>query len=336
MPKVVSYDNRVLTNASRNLRDQRFHVFCCRRCLTHITITDAVVADLPRRRTDGSAVLDSTKSVVRLNTIPHIKPVKLYRAGGVETQYHHACPTCSQVVAYQCVPHTCTKSKLQQQQAQQQQNVTTKSSSSSSSSSTSSSVDVTAAVCSLASSSASNEVVGVVPPTLPSQPLLTEETTTLLSSSLTSPLTSSSSSSSSNIDGTTSLLITNTSPAPIIASTPPPPSLPSSSSSSKLTPPPPPRPPTHSTSPSPSPPPPGGGRLLVYLLNDNVLWPKYRPKTPWICRICGYVCKDAQQLEIHKKQRGHEKQEDGTFKLPGEDGKDGGGGDYVMPPVIVG
>jgi len=67
---------------------------------------------------------------------------------------------------------------------------------------------------------------------------------------------------------------------------------------------------------------------LIYLVDDTVIWPKYRRKTPWVCRVCGFTARDAIGFQTHMKQRNHEKQEEGRFGI--EDA------DAPMPPLIVG
>eukprot|EP01068_Selenidium_serpulae_P006779 Selendium_serpulae@DN4508_c0_g1_i2.p2 len=69
---------------------------------------------------------------------------------------------------------------------------------------------------------------------------------------------------------------------------------------------------------------------VVYLIEPNVTWPRFRIKTPWTCTICGYVARDADHFALHKKQRGHEKQEEGNF------GDEDGDAGAPVPPVIVG
>eukprot|EP00921_Rhytidocystis_pertsovi_P015159 GHVQ01024218.1.p1 GENE.GHVQ01024218.1~~GHVQ01024218.1.p1 ORF type:complete len:227 (-),score=16.81 GHVQ01024218.1:868-1548(-) len=226
MPKVVSYGNRVFTNANRNLKDQRFNVFYCKQCRTHILITDADIGQLPKRKTDGAPVFDATKCVVRLNTVPIKDPVKVARPGGLETQYHHACEKCGQIVAYQSVPHS--------------------------------------------------------PPSDSDPPV---------------PSTTSTSDRSAELASSDSAVSSTATSAP--------------------------------------------PRLLVYLVNSGVLWPRYKPRSPWVCKVCGYVCRDSEHLEVHKKQRGHENQEEGIFSGPngGIGGAEAGCGpdsDAPLPPLIVG
>jgi len=177
MPKVVSWANRICTNANRNLKDEKFHVFYCKKCSTHVLITDAELPDLPKRRTDGAPVFDIQSCVVKLNTKPKAEPVKLRRDRGIECQYQHLCPTCENIVGYQCVPH-------------------------------------------------------------------------------------------------------------------------------------------------------GKEAQLVYLVDDSIVWPKYRRKSPWVCRVCGYTARDLVGLQSHMKQRNHENQEEGRYGVEDVDAP--------MPPLIIG
>jgi len=106
MPKVVSFRRTpVFTNMKQKLVDEDFNVFHCRRCDTHVVITDADLMAISRRRTDGALVLDSTKSVVRLNTARREGSQLIRRPKGVERQYLHACTSCGQVVGYTSTPH---------------------------------------------------------------------------------------------------------------------------------------------------------------------------------------------------------------------------------------
>ncbi|CEM17362.1 unnamed protein product [Vitrella brassicaformis CCMP3155] len=175
MPKVVSFRNKVFTNANRNLRDDKFHVFHCKKCNNHVLITDMELTDIPRRRTDNAIVFDTEASVVKLNTNAKDEPVVIKREKGVERQWHHFCPECGQLVAYQS--------------------------------------------CQL-----------------------------------------------------------NDNPR------------------------------------------------YFYLVDNNIVWPRFRKRTPWVCKVCGYVCRDSTHLEQHKKSRGHENQEEGRQDDP----------DAPIAPIIVG
>lgn len=99
------YANRVYTNANKFLLDEKFHVFHCKRCTSHVLITDADFESAPRRRTDNAPVFCPDKNLVKLHTKPVPGPVKVKRLKGLETQYLHACTGCGQHVAYQSVPH---------------------------------------------------------------------------------------------------------------------------------------------------------------------------------------------------------------------------------------
>eukprot|EP00918_Siedleckia_nematoides_P100999 GHVU01220720.1.p1 GENE.GHVU01220720.1~~GHVU01220720.1.p1 ORF type:complete len:179 (+),score=16.37 GHVU01220720.1:64-600(+) len=104
MPKVISFGNKILTNHRTNLRDDKFHVFHCKRCRTHVVITDADLGNIPRRRTDSAPVFDMSKWVVKLHTKVSEQGMKIRRPGGLETQYMHQCPSCDLEIGYQCTP----------------------------------------------------------------------------------------------------------------------------------------------------------------------------------------------------------------------------------------
>lgn len=61
---------------------------------------------------------------------------------------------------------------------------------------------------------------------------------------------------------------------------------------------------------------------MLYLSENAVEVPWHRKKSPWVCKICGYVCQGEAQLTAHKKQRQHFGEEENQA---GE-----------MKPVIVG
>uniref|UniRef100_A0A0G4I1E4 C2H2-type domain-containing protein n=1 Tax=Chromera velia CCMP2878 TaxID=1169474 RepID=A0A0G4I1E4_9ALVE len=64
----------------------------------------------------------------------------------------------------------------------------------------------------------------------------------------------------------------------------------------------------------------------LYVHTSTVLWPYIRKKTNWVCKTCGYVCRDQSHLDQHLKQRGHE------AAKPGEASAREG----PVAPVIVG
>mmetsp|Transcript_37795 Transcript_37795/g.85235 ORF Transcript_37795/g.85235 Transcript_37795/m.85235 type:complete len:177 (-) Transcript_37795:32-562(-) len=106
MPKVVTFRRTpVFTNARQKLIDEDFNVFHCKRCDTHVVITDADLASIPRRRTDGALVLDARKVIVRLNTSQREGSQLIRRPNGAERQYVHACSSCGQAVGYTATPH---------------------------------------------------------------------------------------------------------------------------------------------------------------------------------------------------------------------------------------
>merc|ERR1712157_352109 len=47
------------------------------------------------------------------------------------------------------------------------------------------------------------------------------------------------------------------------------------------------------------------GFQLLYISEQAVQMQRYGKKTPWVCKVCGYVCQDALQFEAHRKQRQH-------------------------------
>lgn len=58
---------------------------------------------------------------------------------------------------------------------------------------------------------------------------------------------------------------------------------------------------------------------LVYLLDSSVDVPWHRMKSPWTCKVCGYICQNQAQLELHRKQRQHteemEKEQEASNEL---------------------
>merc|ERR1712093_589702 len=52
---------------------------------------------------------------------------------------------------------------------------------------------------------------------------------------------------------------------------------------------------------------------LLYLVEAAVRIPWHHQKTPWVCRVCSYVCRSQEHLDAHKKQRQHfwDKEEEG-------------------------
>eukprot|EP00405_Crypthecodinium_cohnii_P054066 CAMPEP_0206620170 /NCGR_PEP_ID=MMETSP0325_2-20121206/61435_1 /ASSEMBLY_ACC=CAM_ASM_000347 /TAXON_ID=2866 /ORGANISM="Crypthecodinium cohnii, Strain Seligo" /LENGTH=164 /DNA_ID=CAMNT_0054143021 /DNA_START=131 /DNA_END=625 /DNA_ORIENTATION=+ len=88
------------------LTDDSFSVIHCRKCGTHVVITDAEIATLPRRKTDCAVVLDPKSCVIRLNTAQREGPPEIIRREkGQERQYMHDCANCKAVVGYTSQPH---------------------------------------------------------------------------------------------------------------------------------------------------------------------------------------------------------------------------------------
>uniref|UniRef100_A0A7S2CG10 C2H2-type domain-containing protein n=1 Tax=Alexandrium andersonii TaxID=327968 RepID=A0A7S2CG10_9DINO len=106
MPKVVTFRRTpVFTNMRQKLVDEQFNVIHCKRCSAHVVITDADLATMPRRKTDGALVLDARKVVVRLNTSRRDGSQLIRRPNGAERQYVHDCGSCGQAVGYTSTPH---------------------------------------------------------------------------------------------------------------------------------------------------------------------------------------------------------------------------------------
>eukprot|EP00928_Gymnodinium_smaydae_P072656 TRINITY_DN55985_c0_g1_i1.p1 TRINITY_DN55985_c0_g1~~TRINITY_DN55985_c0_g1_i1.p1 ORF type:complete len:203 (-),score=40.19 TRINITY_DN55985_c0_g1_i1:110-640(-) len=105
MPKVVTFRRMpVFTNARQKLVDDTFNVFHCKRCNTHVVITDVDLQTLPRRNTDGALILDARKAIVQPNTAVQDEAQLIRRPKGVERQYVHACSSCGKEVGYTSTP----------------------------------------------------------------------------------------------------------------------------------------------------------------------------------------------------------------------------------------
>ena len=78
--------------------DAKITVYYCRYCGDHVLITDAVLGQLPKRKTDNARVLDTEKYTVRLKVEPDVKAKLIKREGGkLEKQYRYSCgevPVC--------------------------------------------------------------------------------------------------------------------------------------------------------------------------------------------------------------------------------------------------
>ncbi|CAK9064896.1 unnamed protein product [Durusdinium trenchii] len=105
MPKIVTSKRLPVYTNKGQKEDDNFNAFHCKRCRTHLVTTDAELAQLPRRRTDGAMVLDARLQVVQLYTLRKEGSRTIRREKGVERQYVHACPSCDQEVAYTSKPH---------------------------------------------------------------------------------------------------------------------------------------------------------------------------------------------------------------------------------------
>mmetsp|Transcript_78021 Transcript_78021/g.137484 ORF Transcript_78021/g.137484 Transcript_78021/m.137484 type:complete len:174 (+) Transcript_78021:111-632(+) len=44
---------------------------------------------------------------------------------------------------------------------------------------------------------------------------------------------------------------------------------------------------------------------IIFLLEAAVDIPWHKAKTPWVCKVCNYVCQSEAHLEQHRKQRQH-------------------------------
>ncbi|PFH33775.1 hypothetical protein BESB_079910 [Besnoitia besnoiti] len=69
---------------------------------------------------------------------------------------------------------------------------------------------------------------------------------------------------------------------------------------------------------------------FVYLIETAVIFPKSSTKRRQRCRVCGFVPRNEQHFEDHKRERGHWDQESGTFSAT-EDNND-----TPINPIIVG
>eukprot|EP00747_Dinoflagellata_sp_TGD_P021941 gnl/TRDRNA2_/TRDRNA2_128797_c0_seq1.p1 gnl/TRDRNA2_/TRDRNA2_128797_c0~~gnl/TRDRNA2_/TRDRNA2_128797_c0_seq1.p1 ORF type:complete len:175 (+),score=29.91 gnl/TRDRNA2_/TRDRNA2_128797_c0_seq1:48-572(+) len=106
MPKVVTFRRQpVFTNMKQKVQDDDFNVFHCKRCDTHVVITDVDLSCIPRRKTDSALVLDASKVVIRLNTTKKEGCQLIRREKGVERQYVHECSSCGQTIGYTSKPH---------------------------------------------------------------------------------------------------------------------------------------------------------------------------------------------------------------------------------------
>lgn len=78
--------------------DAKIVVYYCKYCGEHVLITDAVLGQLPKRKTDNARVLDTEKYTVRLKAEPEVKAKLIKREGGkLEKQYRYLCgklPVC--------------------------------------------------------------------------------------------------------------------------------------------------------------------------------------------------------------------------------------------------
>jgi hypothetical protein len=78
--------------------DAKIVVYYCKYCGDHVLITDAVLGQLPKRKTDGARVLDTEKFTVRLKAEAEVKAKLIKRANGkLEKQYRYTCgevPVC--------------------------------------------------------------------------------------------------------------------------------------------------------------------------------------------------------------------------------------------------
>ncbi|CAE6946905.1 unnamed protein product [Symbiodinium sp. CCMP2592] len=105
MPKVVTSRRLPVYTNKGQKEDDRFNAFHCKRCRTHLVTTDADLANIPRRRTDGAMVLDARLQVISLYTVKREGSRVIRREKGAERQYVHACPSCDQDVGYTSKPH---------------------------------------------------------------------------------------------------------------------------------------------------------------------------------------------------------------------------------------
>ena len=62
--------------------DAKITVYYCKYSGEHVLITDAVLGQLPKRKTDNARVLDTDKYTVRLKAEPEVKAKLIKREGG--------------------------------------------------------------------------------------------------------------------------------------------------------------------------------------------------------------------------------------------------------------
>eukprot|EP00918_Siedleckia_nematoides_P106521 GHVU01232469.1.p1 GENE.GHVU01232469.1~~GHVU01232469.1.p1 ORF type:complete len:231 (+),score=33.49 GHVU01232469.1:77-769(+) len=82
---------------------KRLRTYYCAVCGTHALVSDADIADAPKRLTDGAYVIDEEKVFLR----PYMDPgprVLLKRPRGVEIQHRKQCRDCALPLAYKSDP----------------------------------------------------------------------------------------------------------------------------------------------------------------------------------------------------------------------------------------
>eukprot|EP00026_Physarum_polycephalum_P011104 Phypoly_transcript_11303.p1 GENE.Phypoly_transcript_11303~~Phypoly_transcript_11303.p1 ORF type:complete len:347 (+),score=53.93 Phypoly_transcript_11303:121-1161(+) len=90
--------------------DTRLNVFYCLHCGSFSLILDTALSSLPRRRTDGSYVLEEAKILRKNMREGDVKVVK--RVNGLERQYRLECPECLLFMAYRPNDHNDSDGKL--------------------------------------------------------------------------------------------------------------------------------------------------------------------------------------------------------------------------------
>ncbi|KAI9004697.1 hypothetical protein BC832DRAFT_57960 [Gaertneriomyces semiglobifer] len=114
MPKIISHStistsersDYTSTNTRKNSNpdqvEETFHVYYCSGCGEYVLITDKKIKVLPKRRTDGAAILSADRTYkTNLKDGPNII---IKRPNGYEPHQTLSCPRCSLPIAYTCSP----------------------------------------------------------------------------------------------------------------------------------------------------------------------------------------------------------------------------------------
>jgi len=76
-------------------------VYYCLYCGQNALILDCALESLPKRKTDGSAVIEAKTHMYKL-TLDKGEHKLIKRSGGLERQYRLNCSKCELPIAYQC------------------------------------------------------------------------------------------------------------------------------------------------------------------------------------------------------------------------------------------